>query len=80
MQTITFPVWPRWNFEFPERDVRNVAAVRYYDPNNQLQTLDEDLWRMATSRHGVCALVLVDKPNLPPTATRSDAVTIEYEP
>ncbi len=77
---VQFPKWPVWNYHFAERDIRDVTAVNYIDAQGQNQTLDEELWRFTTGRSGVCGIVFLDKPNLPKTAERPDAVTIEYEP
>ncbi len=77
---VTFPKWPTWNFTFPELDVRDISSVNYIDAQGVTKTLDEDLWRMATGRNGVCSLVFLDKPNLPKLSERQDAVIVEYDP
>lgn len=76
---VTFPRWPVWNYTFPEEDVRDVSAVDYIDATGNRQSLDENKWRLATGRNGVCSLVLLDKHSLPKLAERPDAVTVEYE-
>ncbi len=76
---VTFPKWPVWNFTFPETDVRDVQSVNYVAADGKVQTLDEDKWRMATGRNGVCQLVLLEKHKLPKLAERPDAVIVEYE-
>lgn len=76
---VTFPRWPVWNFTFPEMDVRDVKSVNYIDAQGQPQALDEEKWRLATGRNGVCSLVLLEKHSLPQLKDRPDAVTVEYE-
>lgn len=77
---VQFAGWPVWNYTFPTPDVKDVSFVKYYDTDGNLQVLDEGRWRMATGRNGVCALVLLEKHSLPKLASRTDAVTVEYEP
>jgi hypothetical protein len=80
MQTVSFPVWPVWNFQFPERDLKDVVAVKYFDELNNQQTLDEERWRVCVGHNGICALQFLEKHNLPKLFERDDAVTVEYEP
>lgn len=77
---VQFPKWPIWNFTFPTEDVKQISAVNFIDPEGKQQTLDEDKWRLATGRNGVCSLVLLEKHTLPKLSERADAVTVEYEP
>lgn len=79
MMRMTFPAWPVWGPHFPEGDVREIKTVRYFDQRNTEQELDGDFYRLAIGRNGVSSFVLLYKPNLPKTAKRSDAVTVEYE-
>lgn len=81
MTTVTFPGWPRWNWQFPERDVpEGPVAVRYIDEQGAEQTLPEERFRVARSTRGVTCLVFIDKHDLPAVANRPDAVRVEYEP
>lgn len=80
MQTVTFPGWPTWNWQFPERDVpEGPVQVRYFDAQGAEQTLPEERFRVARGTQGVTALVFVDKHDLPKLAPRPDAVRVEYE-
>jgi len=79
MKTITFPRWPTWNFAFPELDVRAILAVRYFDAHNAECQLPRERWRLAIGRNGVSQIVLVNQHDLPATAERPDAVSVEYE-
>lgn len=76
---VQFPHWPVWNYQFPERDVKRVLAVTYKDAAAKEQTLDAGHYRLAIGRNGVSCLVLSRKGELPKTAERADAVSVEYE-
>ena len=76
---ITFPVWPVWNFHFPEKDVKRITAVKYRDNSQHEQQLPDEGYRLAIGMNGVSALVLLDKGSLPKLVERPDAVTVEYE-
>lgn len=78
-KTITFPIWPTWNFHFPELDVRAITGVRYYGADGLAHELPRERWRLAIGRNGVSSLVLVNAHDLPATAARADAVAVEYE-
>lgn len=78
MKRVTFSRWPVWNYQFPERDVRSVV-VRYHDASGALRELAPGRTRLAVGRNGVCALVLLEKHDLPALAERPDAVLVDYE-
>lgn len=80
MAQVQFPRWPVWNFQFPTEDVKRIERVRYYDEAGQELELPTDKYRLAISRSGVSAFVLLEKGSLPAIADRADAVTIEYQP
>lgn len=77
--TVHFPTWPTWSYQFPQRDVKRIVGVRYYDANGEEQTYGSDKYRLAISRAGVSAFVLTDRGNLPAVESRVDAVAVEYE-
>lgn len=77
--TVTFPRWPVWNFQFPEKDVQRIVSVKYRDQEDAEQELDRERYRLAIGRSGVSVLVLMKKGMLPPLFDRTDAVVIEYE-
>ncbi len=76
---VTFPRWPTWNYHFPEPDVVEITGVKYYDTANVEQTYPLDKVRHTCGHNGVAGIVFKEKHDLPPTAERPDAVTIEYE-
>lgn len=76
---VQFPHWPVWNYQFRERDVKRIAAVTYKNPAGQDQALSGEHYRLAIGRNGVSCLVLLNKGQLPKTAHRPDAVSVEYE-
>jgi hypothetical protein len=76
-KTVTFPRWPTWNFHFPEIDVWEITAVRFFDTQNNEQQLPlaGSAWRSDTTESGI---VFKEKHTLPElTAEREDAVTID---
>lgn len=77
--TVTFPRWPVWNFQFPEKDVKQIVAVKYRDVEDNEQELGRERYRLAIGRSGVSVLVLMQKGTLPPLFDRTDAVVVEYE-
>jgi hypothetical protein len=78
-KTVTFPKWPTWNFHFPELDVWEIKAVRFFDHHNEEQSLPLEKVRLAIGRDGTSGIVFKEKHSLPPTAERADAVSIDYE-
>lgn len=77
---VTFPRWPTWNFHFTEKDVVRIVSVKFYSATGAPQAeYPLDQVRLAIGRSGVSGVVFKDKINLPPTAERADAVTVEYE-
>jgi hypothetical protein len=81
MITVTFPRWPTWNFHFPELDVTEITAVRYWPAKGQeQQNYPLDKVRLACGHNGVSGIVFKEKHDLPALAVRPDAVAIDYEP
>ena len=90
---VSFPVWPKWNYHFPERDVDPIVSVKYWPKDPQLQLpgpeSDENATyqleyplekvRLTCGVSGVSGITFKEKHHLPPLAERADAVTIEYE-
>lgn len=91
--SISFPVWPKWNYHFPERDVDPIVAVKYWPANQPLAIAGPDteatqlqpaeypleLVRLTCGANGVSGITFKEKHNLPALATRPDAVTIIYD-
>jgi len=79
IKTVTFPRWPTWNPHLPELDVQRIVSVAYFDKHKNPQSLPLDKVRLAVGITGVSSIVLKEKHELPETAERDDAVTVEYE-
>lgn len=80
MNTVTFPRWPTWNFHFPELDVEQIKAVRYWPARGEQENYPLEKIRLVCGHNGVSGIVFKEKHALPPTADRPDAVAIDYEP
>jgi hypothetical protein len=88
IQTVSFPRFPTWNYHFPELDVERIRSVKYWPKgvavNEAGQAVGQlelalDQVRLTCGNNGVSGVWFKDAHELPATAERPDAVTIEYE-
>lgn len=78
---LTLSGFPTCHIELDRPPIIEVESLQYYDENGDLQTLDEDVYRV-TAESGPMAgkgrVDLVDGESWPSTATRPDAVQVTY--
>jgi len=70
--------WPCNPVRFDWQPVKSIVSITYYDSADASQTVTASNYRLLACTDGAAVLEFDDDYSLPTTATRRDAVTINY--